>query len=484
MSLSINKAFTCSSESLYEGITRTEARKRRECPSGRGSELQQKPLIRLKGTTLRSPPLDTPAHPLYNIPYMVYLMRYLPKAHRVLCMAVVVAALAITAAGTSHAFRGSFESGVSLYPDKEGVSSELRSRLKLEEKIVFSRTATFLAGCRFDGLYSDREEQANKVIPRLENLSLTLYLPHVDITMGYCTVYWGKLDQLPPVDVVNPLNMTSMFLKAERSAAKLPVPLLMVSPYFQDESRLDLLVVPYFKSSTWDELNESTSPFWPFSFNQPLEKRLPSHTVRNVEYGGRFSAASAGMDWSIYYFDGYQDLPVYRPDPGGNKVWAEYPRGDMFGFDCELTLGGWVVRGESAYQSNRGYMAKGMNGYVLGKSFTSGVGLFKRFRDNYLDFTFLRTSIDVEREIEEETDEISILTNLESRFSYETKITRLFFIYNVRAKSFFVRSSYSCNLTENTWIELAIGNFGGSAADAVSRLNKSDFFSVEYQYDF
>ena len=405
-----------------------------------------------------------------------------PRLRKILLLLLVIGAVA--GGQTAKAFNGHLEAIVPLYPDCEGVSSELRTRLQLEESLDTGRSAKLVAKCRFDALYSDRREHDSKVIPRLEELALTVYLPHVDITMGYTRVFWGKLDQLPPVDVVNPLDYSRLFLEAERSEAKLPVPMLMVSPYFEDESRLELIVVPRFKDAVYDELNELSSPFYPVDFPVPVEKVFPSNTLSNMEYGGRFATTSAEIDWSLYFYNGFQDLPSYRLDADLDKMWAEYIQGDMYGFDCEFLLGNWVARGELAYFNNQGFLSADGTRYLLGESTVGGFGLFKRFGNHYLDFTLLRTSIDVNGMIQDKTNEVTILANVEKRFAYDLKKLRFFSLVNIEAKSFFMRVNYDCNLSENTWLTIMFGNFTGETNDLISRLNSNDYFAVKYKYNF
>ncbi|MFQ6618604.1 MAG: hypothetical protein ACE5QV_07950, partial [Fidelibacterota bacterium] len=101
-------------------------------------------------------------------------------------------------------------------------------------------------------------------------------------------------------------------------------------------------------------------------FPLPVEENLPSKNLKNIEYSGRFSSTFREVDWSIYYFRGFQDFPSYRLDTNLNKFKAEYFKGDMFGCDFELVKGKWGIRGEGALLTKVGFQKKDIVDYTLG----------------------------------------------------------------------------------------------------------------------
>jgi hypothetical protein len=347
----------------------------------------------------------------------------------------------------------------------------------------------------------------------------------VEVKIGYSKVFWGKLDQLTPTDIVNPLDISKLFLEAERKEAKLAVPLLMISPYFGKQSRLDLILVPFFEEGTYDELNEKSSPFSIEKFPPPLEKlpveeELPSKNLNNMEYGGRFSSTFREIDWSVYYFRGFCDLPMYKLNYRFNPILnefipdtmiqAEYFKYNMFGYDFELVKGKWGIRGEGAFFTDQGFQKKGILDYTRGNSFMGGFGLDRSFGDNYLNFSVLYRKIFVDDDIEEKKDEITLLGNIERKFSYETKVIKLFSIYNTMSNSIFLKGTFSImtrviklfsiyntmsnsiflkgtlsvNLLENLWVDLSIGIFEGKEEDTLAKLKDSDFFYIKCKYNF
>jgi len=397
----------------------------------------------------------------------------------------------------AYSLSGYIETNAIYFTHKEDIF-ESRNRLLLEEREDSKDWFTFYFSGRMDVLLSNRDEENNEIIGKIDDAYINFYLAKGEVKIGYSKVFWGKLDQLAPTDIVNPLDISKLFLEAERKEAKLAVPLLMVSPYFGKQSRLDLILVPFFEEGTYDELNEKSSPFNIVQFPPPLEKlpveeELPSKNVRNMEYGGRFSSTFREIDWSIYYFRGFCDFPMYkltyRFNPILNEfipntIKAEYFKYNMLGYDFELVRGKWGIRGEGAFFSDQGFQKKGILDYAKGNYFIGGFGLDRSFGDNYLNLSVLYGKIFVDDDIEEKKDEITLLGNIERKFSYETKVIKLFSIYNTMSNSIFLKGTFSIMLLESLWVDLSVGIFEGKDKDTLSKFQDSDFFFIKCKYNF
>ena len=398
---------------------------------------------------------------------------------------------------SAYSVNGYIETNALYFPHRENMI-EFRNRFFLEEKEdIKDRFTVYISG-QADVLLSNRDEENNDIKGKIDDVSITFFFTKGELKIGYSKVFWGKLDQLPPTDIVNPLDISQLFLETERKKAKLPVPLFMISPYFGQQSRLDLIVVPFFEEGTYDELHEDSSPFhivhFPTPFDTfPVEEQLPSKNRRNMEYGGRFSSIFREIDWSLYYFKGFCDFPLYKltydfdsivnefiPD----TIRADYFKYSMLGYDFEFVKGKWGIRGEGAFFNGQGFQKKGVLDYTKGNSFTLGFGVDRSFGDNYLNFSALYQKISVDSSIEEREEEITFLAELEKKFSYDTKVIKLFSIYNTMGKSIFLKGTFSVNLLENLWIELSAGIFEGREKDVLSKFEDSDFYYVKCTYNF
>ena len=398
---------------------------------------------------------------------------------------------------SAYSINGYIETNALYFPHKENMF-ESRSRFFFEEREDSKDWFTFYISGRADVLLSNRDEENNDIAGKIDDAYISFFFTKGEVKIGYSKVFWGKLDQLTPTDIVNPLDISQLFLEAERKKAKSPVPLFMVSPYFGQQSRLDFILVPFFEEGTYDELNEDSSPFnvvhFPSPFDTfPVEEQLPSKNSRNMEYGGRFSSIFREIDWSLYYFKGFCDFPLYKLtygfDPMLNAfvpdtIRAEYFKYSMLGYDFEFVKGKWGIRGEGAFFTGQGFQKKGVLDYIKGNSFTVGFGVDRSFRDYYMNFSALYQKISVDSSIDEREEEITLLADIERKFSYDTKVIKLFSIYNTMGNSMFLKGTFSVNLLENLWAELSIGIFEGKERDVLSKFEDSDFFYVKCTYNF
>ncbi len=383
----------------------------------------------------------------------------------------------------AFSFDGNFQTRGLFYPDREELF-EIRSSFLLENRVDFKPWFVSYQSCSIEGVFSNKKEDNNEVFPKLNDISLNFYFPAMDVKIGYSKVFWGKLDYISPVDMVNPLDVSKLFLEGERKEAKLSVPLLMFSPHWGRECRLDFILVPFFKKGTYDEVKEKNSPFDPVFFPLPVEKYLPSENIKNMEYGSRFSGVFKEIDWSLYYFRGFGDFPSYCLDIDLNKINAVYFRNDMFGYDFELVWGKWGIRGEGVLFTGVGFQDKVYLNYHKGNSFTGGLGLDRTLGDNYLNFNLLYKKILIEESIGERKEEITLMANIERKFSYEKKIVKLFSMYNLINDSCFLKGTFSITWWENLWADLSVGVFTGEGEDNLSKFKNNDFFEAKFKYSF
>lgn len=396
-----------------------------------------------------------------------------------------------------YSFNGYIETNALYYPHK-GDIFESRNRLLLEEKEDSKDWVTLYISGRADVLLSNRDEENNEIIGNIDDASITFFCTKGEVKIGYSKVFWGKLDQLAPTDIINPLDISQLFLKNERKEAKLSVPLFMLSPYFGEQSRLDLILVPIFKEGTYDELKERSSPFNIEQFPSPFDKlnvkqQLPSKDMENIEYGGRVSSTLREIDFSVYYFKGFYDFPMYkltyRFDPILSEfipdtIRAEYLKYTMLGYDFEFVKGKWGIRGEGAFFSDYGFQKEGILDYAKGNYFIGGFGVDRSFGGNYFNFSALYRKIFIDDALEERKREITLLGNIERQFSYETKEIKLFSIYNTMSDSIFIKGTFRSMLLEGLWIDVSVGIFEGKEKDTLSKFEESDFFLITCKYNF
>jgi hypothetical protein len=371
------------------------------------------------------------------------------------------------------------------YPNKEDLF-ESRNRLLIEEKAYLGEWLTVYLSGSIDGLLSNRDQNKNDLILNINDIYTNFYFSWIEIKIGYTKVFWGKLEYSSPTDIVNPLNISELFLTAERREAKLPVFLTSVSFYFGETSSLNFLCVPIFREGKYDHLNEQSSPFNIINFPLTVERASPPVRFENIEYGLQFSNTFQSIDWSLYYYKHFQDFPSYRLEQSlpPTKIEAHYPRCDMFGYDFEFVLDKWGIRNEGALLVHQGYQLKNATDYTMGNSFITGFGFDRISGVNYLNLCVLYSKKFVKDKIEEEEEEIALIGNLERTFSYETKKASLLSIYNIKSGSVFLNGILSLNIVENFWVDLSVGIFNGEKNDIIGGYNDTDFFLIKCKYSY
>jgi hypothetical protein len=84
------------------------------------------------------------------------------------------------------------------------------------------------------------------------------------------------------------------------------------------------------------------------------------------QYGARFNHVGAGYEYSLCFFDGYQNLPQFTAElnifPYGANVERYYPALRLYGADAAVPLPWLTVKGEAAYFTSN---TAGAEEYVL-----------------------------------------------------------------------------------------------------------------------
>ncbi len=134
--------------------------------------------------------------------------------------------------------------------------TEIRGRIFAEQKINPSDNWTFTLAGFAEGL-AGRSETA---IARVHEATTSFRVGHFDLYAGYGRVVWGRLDELQPTDVINPLDISKFFFEG-RSEARLPVALVRGRWHFTDAVSIEGVYVPFFRRGRFDQLDEPSSPF-------------------------------------------------------------------------------------------------------------------------------------------------------------------------------------------------------------------------------
>jgi hypothetical protein len=355
--------------------------------------------------------------------------------------------------------------------------SELRTRLQAGYRRELGPRIRLVASGFVEGLLADRNtgDLVRAAIVRPQELNLEAAWEHADVRAGFSRVAWGRLDEFLPTDVVNPQDLAKFFFEG-RTEGRMSVAMVRARWLPSDRFALESIYVPFFRSGSFDELNEETSPFavrLPF----PIQEVEPARTFGNAQGGLRATATSGRVDWSLSAYRGFEPLPVY-------DGWlARFPRFTMIGGDFETVRGEWGVRGEVAVFVDRTLQLDNASSTVEGKSIEAGVGADRKAGAYRVSGNLILTSRIV-NVVGADRNEVTIVASLDRSFARETRNLRVFAAYNPGEQTAFGRVIGGFSLRDNLLLEASGGVFAGSGRDVFARFADRDFLYLRLKAFF
>ena len=377
----------------------------------------------------------------------------------------------------------------------QGVA-ELRTRIFVERRQDAGEHLRFNLAGYVDGLLGDREATgasgtAADAIARPADLFAEFTTARFDLRAGFSRLVWGRLDEFQPTDVVNPLDLTRFLLEG-RSEARLPVALVSGRVFLPRSSTLEAVVVPVFRASTFDQLEETTAPFnvLPGASAARVE---PATSWSNLQGGGRLTSTVGRVDWALVAYSGFRTFPTLTLTPPG-VLGETFPRFTMIGGDFETVRGAWGFRGEiAAFVADELQSSIAAAG-IPGRTIEGGVGADRRAGDYRFAASVLVTHTATDdspagrlaRLADPEIDgaDALIVGSLDRNFSRDTRRVRAFAVYDPDDGSAFARVIGAISVHDNVWVEGSGGLFVGSSLGAVGRLTGRDFLYARLKVFF
>jgi hypothetical protein len=368
-------------------------------------------------------------------------------------------------------------------------ATELRARLFAEEKVDAGPRVRLAASGFVEGLLADRSGSVTDAIVEPQDVTLTIRAKRAELTAGLGRVVWGRLDELQPTDVVNPLDLARFFFEG-RSDARLAVPLVRGRLFAGDKASVEVVYVPFFRRARFDRLDEPTSPF-NLAPTAPIADRTPARTAANAQGGARVNVTTGRVDWSVSAYDGFRPFGLYSLTPEG-LLQRTYARFTMVGADFETARGAWVARGEVAVFPRDAFQTPGSAAIFDGQTFDAGAGVDRKAGDYRLSGDVLvhreahdaTPALSERQRVEGSRTDVSIIASADRTFAREKYTGRLFAVYNPSQSSGFVRGIAVAGVRDNVKLEGSVGWFAGSGDDTISRFADSDFVYVRVKYFF
>ncbi len=213
-----------------------------------------------------------------------------------------------------------------------------------------------------------------------------LYLQHasasLDLRAGIQRFAWGRLDEFPPNDLLNPWDY-SQFLRKSLEDRKIGVPSLSAT-MIQGDWSYDAAWIPVFvpyrlplPDERWSGISSgSMLSQIPNAEITPREPDLPTRTIENSSIGLRVRH-TGDIEWALNLYHGLDTRPFFKttalaidPQSQPGKVLVDpgyapdFHRITSVGVDSAIVSGDLSIRAEAAYIMNRFYnVRKDLWGY-------------------------------------------------------------------------------------------------------------------------
>jgi hypothetical protein len=425
-------------------------------------------------------------------------------------VACLAALLPVPARAQRGPVDGHVSIGVDRLPNLED-ATELRARLFVERDWT-PGSWRIRAAVLAEGLAADRDRTRRDGHLQVREATVGWSGGAFDVRAGIGTIVWGRLDEVQPTDVINPLD-ASKYLLEGRAEARLPVTHARVRWFAGEKAMVEAVWVPFFTRGRYDVLDEASSPFnlvtdaarCPRSPACPpvaqFIRHEPERSLDHAQGGARLSATSGRVDWAVAVYSGFPGFgrisagPIGLP-PGTPSdvippvlVFETYPRFTMIGGDAETVRGDWAMRGEMAVTTGDtvGLGASPLGGD--GHSVRAGIGADRKAGAVRLSGTLLIehrvADADPVLGIAGGTDtNVSLVVGGDRGFARDTRKVKVFGAWNVADASGFARTIGTWSLRDNLSLEGSVGWFFGEGDDTISRFADRDFITLSLKAYF
>lgn len=372
-------------------------------------------------------------------------------------------------------------------------ANELRPRVTLSGTAEFGAHARVHVDGIAEALVADRAKRGGRVNDfnaDARDAWIEVGGKHADVRAGYGRLAWGRLDEVQPSDVINPIDTARFFLDG-RSEARLPVAFTRARWFASSSVTVEGVLVPFFRRSRFDSLDEATSPFnllndaaMPVgTVATGFRRALPERLWSNVQGGGRVSATAGRVDVSVSAYRGYRGFgdinfepsptatqqQVSLPIPGRpivGELVERFPRFTMFAADAETVTGAWAWRGEAALFKD--------DSFDIGAGVDRKTGEYRVFGSVLMHRDFATTTA--------AATNVNIVGSIERKFSQDHYLARIFGVANPGDRSGFARAVFVWSASDRVAIEATAAKFMGDGDDTISRFAGRDFVMARLRY--
>lgn len=374
------------------------------------------------------------------------------------------------------------------YETKADKTQKNEQSLDVEIKSYIGENLSIKALLR--GIHETKLEEDIRSEGEVRELYADMEGEQYKLRLGRQQVVWGKTDGLRLLDLINPQDLRE-FILDDFIDSRLPLWMARGDIYVGDDT-LQLLLITDYKPNDIADPGDRFEPVYlkamraaPIPYN---EEDKPGRTVENSEYGFRYNGFAGGWDYSLNYFNSWDDNPIYFNDPATGGLIRRYRRYAMAGGSFSNAFGSFVVRGELAFNGGRYFVTADLadsDGLVRKDELKGALGLDYTVGDWLISGQVFESYIqDYEDEIvfDESMTNISFLLNV--KFLNETLDVKLLNIYGINESDAMNRLSLTYSVTD-AWKVMAGGTvFSGPADSFMGQFNNADRVEMELTYSY
>jgi len=364
----------------------------------------------------------------------------------------------------------------------------------------------------------DKVYLSNTPYLEFKELTVTHTMSDLDLRAGIQRFSWGRLDEYPVNDLLNPWDYTQ-FLRKPLEDRKIGVPSVTAS-ISRSIWTYDAVWVPWLvpyrlplPNERWSgESIASALVNIPNAEIVPGEPNLPPRTLENGTIGMR--ARHAGdIEWALNLFHGFDPRPVFKttalvitPRAGGVLIdpgyVPDFHRITSIGLDAATVKGDWSLRTEVAYSFNRwfnirhelwGYPSTPAPGVYLlnpiehkSNALDYGIGVdYRLFEDGLLTIQAQQTVImDRPDTLYEQQVETLLWTNLKAGWMNQKVETNFNIAFNPEHGDTMVRANVWYVFTDSLKAGITAISFNGPSQSLFGRFSNNDQVETEVVYSW
>ena len=388
-------------------------------------------------------------------------------------------------------------------------AAELRPQLMLDARGGWAREKfRYRVQAIVEALVADRDTHVTDAIAAVRDAWIETSGSRVEVRLGYGRLVWGRLDEIQPSDVINPLDV-SRFLFDGRSEARLPVAFVRGRVFAREDLTIEGVLAPVFARGRFDELDEPTSPFnlfrnveipvlpvtseAPGSLAFDVRRVEPDRSWSNMSGGARVSTTIGRVDVAGAVYRGFESFglitiegaaPVPLVAPIQLTLVEQYPRFTMVAGDFETVRGEWAFRGEAAFFVDKQLAGVTRTGAIPGRSLDAGAGFDRRSGD----YRVYASAI-VHREWSSEDPrlaktDVNLVGSIDRPFVRDRYFLRGFAVVNPADASAFLRGLFVWKVRDDVSMEGSVAAFLGTSDDTLGRFGPQEHQQRRQDRDF